>query len=166
VNLLLRVIWILLTASWRGRLKPLDESLVHLIVLPNDLDIHIHMNNGRFLSVMDLGRLDLMARCGLGKLALQQRWIPMVGAATIRYRRPLKLWQRFTLKTNIVFWDDKWFYLTQSFESKGELVATARIKGLLRSQQGNITPHAALIALGYSELPSPPPPADLEHWNP
>lgn len=166
MNLLLRVIWILLTASWRGRLKPLDESLVRLMVLPNDLDIHIHMNNGRFLSVMDLGRLDLMARCGLGKLALQQRWIPMVGAATIRYRRPLKLWQRFTLKTNIVYWDDKWFYLTQSFESKGEVVATARIKGLLRSQQGNIAPQVALVALGFPELPPPPPPADLEHWSP
>ena len=166
MNLLLRVIWILLTASTRGRLQPLDESLVRLIVLPNDLDIHIHMNNGRFLSVMDLGRLDFMARCGLGKLALQQRWIPMVGAATIRYRRPLKLWQRFTLKTKIVYWDDKWFYLTQSFESNGELVATARIKGLLRSQQGNITPQAALVALGYPELSSPSPPADIEHWNP
>lgn len=158
MNLLLRVLYILLTAGRRGRLTPLDESVIVLRVLPNDLDLHAHMNNGRYLSIMDLGRLDLIARCGLGRLALQQHWVPMVGSATICYRRPLKLFQRFTLRTRIVYWDDKWFYLAQQFESDDKIVSSAHIKGLLRGRHGNIAPQTALGLLGFGDVPRPEPP--------
>lgn len=165
MNLLLRVLYVLLTVRLRGALTPLAESVMHLRVLPNDLDIHLHMNNGRYLSVMDLGRLDLMARCGLGRLALRQHWVPMVGGAAIRYRRPLKLLQRFTLRTRIVYWDDKWFYLTQEFEVNAQIVTTARIKGLLRGRGGNIVPQVALSLLGFGELARPDAPTNLESWT-
>ena len=31
-------------------------------VWPNDLDTNAHMNNGRYLTLMDLGRFDLMTQ--------------------------------------------------------------------------------------------------------
>ena len=36
-------------------------------VLPNDLDLLWHMNNGRYLSLMDQGRVDLMVRRACGR---------------------------------------------------------------------------------------------------
>src|SRR6185503_3961101 len=35
------------------------ESNLSLRVWPNDLDLNIHVNNGRYLTLMDLGRMDL-----------------------------------------------------------------------------------------------------------
>lgn len=149
----------------RPRLTPLDESVIDLRVLPNDLDLHAHMNNGRYLSIMDLGRLDLMTRTGLGRVALKQRWIPLVAWASIRYRRPLKVFQRFQLRTRIVYWDIKWFYIEQRFERDGQLIAAARIVGLLRGKEGNITPEQALKTLGHNQLAAPTPPSDLDQWG-
>ena len=64
MNLILRLIFIIVRARYRPRLQPFDISVVHMRVLPNDLDLQLHMNNGRFLSIMDLGRVDLMIRTG------------------------------------------------------------------------------------------------------
>ena len=36
----------------------------------NDLDINFHMNNGRYMTICDLTRVDLFVRSGLGKLML------------------------------------------------------------------------------------------------
>ncbi len=65
MNLFFRLLRLLLTARWRGRLGPLDESVLKLRVWPVDLDVNLHMNNGRYLSVMDLGRVDVILRTGL-----------------------------------------------------------------------------------------------------
>ena len=48
-----------------ARLGPLDESVIHARVLPTDLDLNLHLNNGRALTLMDLGRVDLMLRMGV-----------------------------------------------------------------------------------------------------
>mgnify|MGYP003290859366 CR=1 FL=1 len=36
----------------------LDDSRVCFRVLPNDCDVNLHMNNGRYWTIMDLGRAD------------------------------------------------------------------------------------------------------------
>lgn len=148
-----------LTTWLRARRQPpldvLDESLLPLRVLPNDLDINLHINNGRYLSLMDLGRIDLMTRTGLTALIIRNRWTPLVGAAALRFIRPLSLFARYTLNTRILAWDEKWFYLEQRFLYRGEAVAIAHVKGLIRGRQGNIAPHTLLTALGLERY-SPP----------
>ncbi len=57
------------------------------------------MTNGRYWNIFDLGRLDLILRMGLGRVALREKWAPIVGAGTIQFRRELKPFQRFTLET-------------------------------------------------------------------
>ena len=42
-------------------------------VWPNDLDTNAHMNNGRYLTLMDLGRFDLMTQCGLVGTVLKKK---------------------------------------------------------------------------------------------
>ncbi|MBI5449781.1 MAG: thioesterase family protein [Gammaproteobacteria bacterium] len=156
------------TTWWRARrqppLGPLDESVLPLIVLPNDLDINLHLNNGRYLSLMDLGRVDLMTRCGLTTHIIQQRWMPLVGAATMRYTRSLALFQRYTLHTRIVGWDDKWFFVEQRFMRDGQLIASGRVRGLLRGRNGNIKTRTILEALGHDPV-SPPLPENIDAWQ-
>ena len=161
MNLILRLLWTLLTARWRGPLKPLEESRVGLFVLPTDLDTNLHMNNGRYLSVMDLGRADFVARVGLLRIMLRQRWTPLVATATIRYRRSLQVFDRYELVTRTVCWDEKWIYMEQRFERRGELIAQAYLKVLFRHAGRTLRSREILKALGQ-EMRSPHMPPAIE----
>ena len=140
MNLYLRLFYLLIK-NWRKALiLPLETSVIRMKVLPNDLDINFHMNNGRFLTIMDLGRMDLLKRSGTLNMAMKNKWMPIVGTATIDFLRPLKLWQSYELHTRITHWDEKWFYLEQVFYSRSKIIASGKIKGLLRAKTGNIPP--------------------------
>ncbi len=69
MNLLFRMLLTLFLARRASRLNPLDTASKQMRVLPNDLDVQMHMNNGRYLSIMDLGRLDLIVRLGFWNVA-------------------------------------------------------------------------------------------------
>ena len=140
MNLYFRLFIILFKCRWQKPLQPLDTSIITLHVLLNDLDLNWHMNNGRFLTIMDLGRMDLLKRTGTLDLAIKNKWMPIVGTATIDFQRPLKLWQKYELHSRICGWDEKWIYLEQTFYSNEKVIAIGKIKGLLRGKDGNIPP--------------------------
>lgn len=85
MNLWLRLLLLHLTLARRARIDLLQEVVLDLRVWPTDLDIQRHMNNGRYLSVMDLGRYALMARTGLLGVAAEHRWMPLVRGIDIEY---------------------------------------------------------------------------------
>lgn len=107
MNLWLRAIKVILCALWGRRLAPDQESVINLRCWPNDLDPYLHMNNGRFLTIMDLGRVDLVLRSGLGKVFRQNKWWPVVAAVSIRFKRSIPAMARFQLRTRLVGWDDR-----------------------------------------------------------
>ncbi|MEW6684555.1 MAG: thioesterase family protein [Nitrospirota bacterium] len=153
MNLILRMLRILIAALVGRRIDPLGESFVPFRVWVNDLDTNLHMNNGRYLTIMDLGRLDFIVRTGLGGIMLKRRWRPMVGSAVIRFRRGLAPFERYELKTRVVWWDDKWFWIEQRFERAGALVAIGAVKGLFRQATGNVPTPEVLALLGVRERP-------------
>lgn len=164
MNLYFRVLTVLLQ-YWFGRRRtsPLEPSVLTFHVLPNDLDFNRHMNNGRYLTIMDLGRFDLTLHSGLMREVLRHRWMPVLGGATITFHRPLKPFQRYTLTTRILGWDAKWLYMEQCFDSRGKRIATAMVKGLIRGAEGNVPTAEVLAAVGV-EIPSPPLPEELRRW--
>jgi acyl-CoA thioesterase FadM len=154
MNLLFRLLMILRSAMRRSALGVTDVSVVTLTVLPSDLDLNIHMNNGRYLSLMDLGRVDLMVRAGLWKHARAAGWFPVVAALRIDYRRSLMMFERYDLKSRVIGWDERWFYIEQEFVRGDKLIATATLKTMLRSKDGAVSTHDVLKALGIA-TPSP-----------
>jgi acyl-CoA thioesterase FadM len=163
MNLLGRLFLVVLRALRyrRGQFPPLEEAVLHFTVLPHDLDFNLHMNNARYLGLMDLGRVDLLNRLGLLRLAFRGRWLPALGAVSIRYHRPLFLFQRLTLKTRVAAWDEKWFYVEQRFERAGKPIATAFAKGLIQGPDGNIPTPAILREAGVTADSPPLPPQAL-----
>jgi acyl-CoA thioesterase FadM len=162
--LLLRTLWKGLTLRFRPPLEPLGISVLAFRVWPNDLDVNIHMNNGRFLSVMDLGRFDLTFRTGLGRAMLRNRWQPLVGGVTIRYRRSLDPFERYELHTRLLGWDAKWFFLEQRFLKKGgDLAAEGVVRALFRGKAGNVPVAEVLVQMGY-EGPAIDPPEAIRRW--
>lgn len=120
MNLWLRLLWLLAVARFRRRLKPpFEVSRLWFRVLPNDLDVNLHMNNGRYFTIMDLGRLDLMLRTGLAATARRRRWTPVLSAAKARFRRELRLFQSFRLDTRILWWSESQFVMEHRFVTIG-----------------------------------------------
>ena len=144
MNLFFRLFVIFIESFFRKRLHPLAESVLNLRVLPNDLDLNLHMNNGSYLSLMDLGRLDLLIRTDLAKALVKHRWQPLVGGANIRYKLSLMPFQKYRLHTKVIGWDEKWFYIEQRFERKNRTIAVGLVKALFRGKNRNLTPEQVL----------------------
>lgn len=162
MNLWLRLLWLLWRMRRASRIDPLDEVVLDLRVLPGDLDVLGHMNNGRYLAVMDLGRLALMHRSGLLAAARRRGWMPLVRGIEIEYIRPLVPWQRYRLHTRLLSWDRKWVYIEQRFVSGETLHARAHVRALLRARDGNVATETVLETLGTDRREPPePPPADV-----
>ncbi|HEX4021610.1 MAG TPA: thioesterase family protein [Acidobacteriaceae bacterium] len=139
------------------RLGMLESDRIHLRVWPTDIDFNFHLNNSRFLSYMDYSRVRLAARLGVLDIAMQQRWMPLLGAVHITYRRSLELWAPFTLTTRMLGWDEKWFFMEHVFQGASGVAAIAWVHGLFRDSQGNIPPQKIvdMVAAGMASPPLP-----------
>lgn len=162
--LFFRVALIILKNLFRRRIGFFDESVLHLRVWPTDMDLNFHLNDGRYLSLAGLGRVDLMSRSGLLRNAVRRRWYPVIGAAMIRYRREIKSFENFRLHTRIVGWDPKWFYFEHRFEKDGSVAAIVYVRGVLRTREAAV-PSADVLALIGSTAESPPLPEVVERWR-
>lgn len=85
-------------------------------VTPHDIDM-CHMNNARYLRECDFARFSLYMRNGVFKAVRALKASMVVGATTIRYRRALCIGEGYELRSRIVTWDDKAFFLEQRFVS-------------------------------------------------
>lgn len=163
MNLYFRLL-LLLLRIWRvPRRGLLEESRAAFRVMPNDCDINFHLNNGRYLSFMDLGRVHLMAQSGLLPVILKQGWMPVLTAAEINFIRSIQPLQKFDLVTRLVSWDEKYFYLEQKFEAGGVLCAHAYVKGLFLRKGMKVSNTEVVAVAGYADTP-PPMPEELRLW--
>ena len=105
---------------WRHKASIFSECSTPFRVAPTDLDLNFHMNNGKYLSIMDLGRFDLLLKTKtFYSLALTGHY-PVVVSESIRFKRSLAPFQRFDLVTQIESFDDRDFFITQKFRVKEE----------------------------------------------
>lgn len=169
MNLWIRLLWLLMTAHRRGQLDlPRDASILSFRVWLHDLDISLHMNNGRYLTLMDLGRLDVMVRSGLWREVLRQKWTPIASAVTIRFQRELRPFQKFRLDTRLLCWEAALVVMEQKFvvdggPRDGQIAARALFKGGLydRREKKFIEIAQLMAILGVSET-SPPATPEVE----
>lgn len=133
-------------------------------VWPQDIDLNLHMNNGRYLSVMDYARTHMLARIGLLTPIVRQRWQALVGAVWVTYRRSLPLFSAFEITSRLVCWDERWFYIEQTFTGDEGLSAVAWVKGALRDTRGSLDPQLVLERLAPG-IASPPMPQAIAQWN-
>ena len=119
---------------------------------------------------MDLGRTDLMLRAGITSFLIKAKAAPVLNSVTMRYRRELKPFEKYTLETQILCWDEKWIYMEQRFKfatgkSKGRIAAIGLAKGSLYSKKEKemIAP-AKIASLMKSNPVSPDFPAHVKEW--
>lgn len=160
MNLIWRTLLTLLRARARPRLAPTGTSRVRLTTLPTDLDLLRHMNNGRYLSLIDLGRWDLLVRTGVFGAMRKHGWYAVVSAETITFRKSLTLWQRFDVESRLAGHDDRAVYLEHRVVVGGEIYARVVVRARIVARAGGTVPHEQLFAA----LGRPDDLAPLEDW--
>ena len=113
---------------------------------------------------MDLGRLDMMIRSGSMGTIFKRKWFPVMGAATVRFKRSLHLFEKFTLKTRILGWDEKWVYMEHRIETVEHLAVIAIVKALFREKGRSVPSQELAEAFGH---PGPSPKLEdfIEDWK-
>jgi acyl-CoA thioesterase FadM len=163
--LLFRFLYVIVRSRLRSRVGPLDESVVRFTVLPHDCDLNLHLNAGRFVSFMDIARVELIGRTRLlGKL-LRRGWRPVMGGCVVRYRRSILPFERFDVRTRVVGWDEKWIYVEHVVEKEGEFCAIGHMRTVIRSRTGTVAPKDVLALLKLDALESPALPEFVQQWR-
>jgi len=140
------------TARHRRRLTAAEESRLVFRVLVSDIDFYPELNNGRHLTLMDMGRLDLAIRTGIFDLLRPNRWGLVVAGASVRYRHRLPLFSRFVLSTQIVGRDRLWFYFHQKTIHRGMICSAALVRAGLTSRDGVVPTDDVMDAVGDASV--------------
>ena len=91
-----------------------DVHVSYHMCMPWDLDPWIELNNGRTLTLYDLGRIPLAARSGLLNVLKERRWGMTMAGACVRYRRRIRMFERIEMRSRALCWDDRFIYIEQS----------------------------------------------------
>lgn len=140
-----------------------DEVRTPMRAWLTDIDINRHINNGRYLTLMDFARLDHSLRTGMMKELIKRKWWPIMGGATVTFRRELKPLAAFEITTRLLYWDEKWLYGEHRFEKDGHVHTQAYAKAVIKRGRETIPP-AELMRLFGHEGPSPAAPEGLRRW--
>lgn len=154
-------------AMWRVRkAAPLGLFDTHHsthICWPWDLDPWRELNNGRTLTLFDLGRVPAFRRTGMIAVARARRWQPAVAGVSVRYRRRVRAFDRLQMVSRLVGWDARYWYVEQSMWRAGECTTHMLLRGAMTGAQGVVPPAEMAAALGQSEE-SPPLPDWISAW--
>lgn len=127
----------------------LATTRVDLRVWPNDLDLNLHVNNGRYLALADIGRIDWFVRTGVLEVARTQKAFPVIGDAIAKFRRDLKLFQAFEIRTRLIGWDRKWGFLEHRFVRDDRVIGVVAIRGVFKGPKGPVDPELLLAGLAH-----------------
>ena len=106
-----------------------DTHVGHHLCWPIDIDLWMELNNGRTLTLFDLGRVVLFLRNGIHAKMRAQGWVGTVAGSSVRYRRRVQMFDRLEMRSRLIGWDAKFLYSEQAMFRGGECTS----HGLFRS---------------------------------
>ncbi|GGG72099.1 thioeseterase [Salipiger pallidus] len=127
---------------------------------PWDIDLWMELNNGRTLTLFDLGRVPLGRRAGLIGTLRHRRWGLTVAGSVVRYRRRIRPFETIEMRSRMLGWDRRFLYIEQTMWKRGgecanQLVLRAAVTG----PGGIVPPRDVLEAMGHDITPP-----DLPDW--
>lgn len=153
--------------AWGARSAPpigfLDEHVSTHHCWPWDLDPWIELNNGRTLTLYDLGRVPMALRTGLVPVLRARGWGMTVAGSSLRYRRRVRAFDRITMRSRGLGWDARFFYFEQGMWVRGECTSHMLLRSAVTSASGIVPPAQVAAALGRSGG-SPPLPDWVAAW--
>lgn len=159
-----RMLPALARALTQPRVHPDAPMSARMRVMPHDLDANLHLNNGRYLQWADVNRMEWVVRTGILRAVLKQGWKPVLGAATVQFRRELKLWDEAKVSTRLVGWDDRWIFLEHRIDNaEGRPAALVLARAGFRYGNGWVKTPDVFAVLPH-ELPPRQLPVHVATW--
>ncbi len=160
-----RLLWQLRRARALPPLPLLGTHESRHICWPWDLDVFGELNNGRTLTLYDLGRIPWFGRIGLDRVLRREGWQVAVVGASVRWRRRVHAMERLSMKTRALGWDERFLYSEQSlWKADGECASHILIRAAVSDRSGIMPSGRVLAALGHPE-PSPELPPWVREWT-
>lgn len=153
---LVRLLSTSVKARFAARISIFDVCETRFRCRPWDLDMFMEVNNGRLLTLYDLGRFDLAIRSGLANVLLKNCWGLVVAGSSVRYRRRVRAFDKVTMRTQVVGQDEKWTYITQSIWVKGHPCSSILLRTGVTADGKAIPTHNIAAAMGTEKLQSMP----------
>ncbi len=159
---LLRVAVVLLRELFKPRIQPTDTHEMNFRAWPWSCDFNMHVNNAQYLYFMEFGRWAFTLRSGLLRRVYAQKVQLLVAGCSLLYRRPIMMFRRFTVRTQVVAADERWFYFVQELvDHRGQVATRAVLRGMARNRDGVMN---AERAFGTSAFPSPEDSSELQSF--
>lgn len=136
-------------ARRQPRLGIFEPHVSRHLCLPWDIDPWRELNNGRTLTLYDLGRIPLGERTGLHRVLMANRWGMTVAGSSVRYRRRIRVFDRFDMVSRLLGWDARFLYIDQSMWRGGECTSQVLIRSAVTSGAGIVPPAQVAAALGH-----------------
>jgi len=150
---LLRYVKVFLRLGGRPKVDLRDGSTITFRVWPNDLDLNGHLTNSRYFALMDAARYDMVIRSGTWDVWRRNGWFPVVASQRIRFRKSLRPWAKYVIRTRMLGVDGHDLYIAQSFERDGEVCAEATIRAAILSKAGRVSTQDLMAASGWTGAP-------------
>ncbi len=151
------------TARSAAPLPALGTHVSYHRCWPQDLDLFMEMNNGRILTMLDLGRTTLAYRAGLLGALRQKRWGLTMAGVSVRYRKRIRPFVKFRTVSKAVGWDHRFMYLDQSIWIGDECAVQALYRSAATDKNGLIPPERVFEVMGFDE-PQPQLPDWVQAW--
>ncbi len=136
-----------------------DTHVSHHMCWPWDLDPWVELNNGRTLTLFDLGRLPLGHRTGIHAVLKAKGWGMTVAGSSVRYRRRVTMLSRLVTHSRCLGWDARFLYTEQSMWKGEECTSQVLIRSAIVSKAGMVPPVELARAAG-----APPDSPELPDW--
>ena len=136
------------------RAGPLPLEGVHVSrhrCWPWDLDPWRELNNGRTLTLYDLGRVPLVLRIGLVPALRARGWGITVAGSSVRYRRRVRAFQRVEMRSRLVGRDPRFLYVHQAMFREGEALSGALFRAAVTGPDGIVATDRVAEALGRGD---------------
>ncbi|MEL6409776.1 MAG: acyl-CoA thioesterase [Pseudomonadota bacterium] len=160
----IRMLWQMYKHRKAGPLEPLGTNVSHHYCLPWDIDIWMELNNGRTLTIFDLGRVPMAVRVGLIEVMRKNRWSLAVAGASVRYRRRIRMFEKIEMRTRMAYWDEKFIYMEQSMWKKdGECACHAVLRIAATSKDGIVPPQKVVDSMA-ADIQNPELPQWISTW--
>ncbi len=157
---LIKEVW---KASRQPALGLFDTHLSHHICWPWDIDPWMELNNGRTLTLYDLGRVPLSIRTGFRRAVAGKGWGLAVAGSTIRYRKRVRAFDRVEIRSRCLGWDTRFLYMEQSMWRGADCTSHMLLRSAITSRAGIVNPAEAVRAVGHAG-DSPALPAWAKAW--
>jgi acyl-CoA thioesterase FadM len=159
-----RMLWQLYKHRNDGPLGFLDTHESEHYCLPWDLDLWMELNNGRTLTLYDLGRVPLGRRNGLAAAVRRRGWTLTVAGSSVRYRQRITAFEKIRMRSRSLGWDARFIYSEQSmWKMNGDCAGHVLIRTAVPGPAGIISPIEVAKEMGITD-PSPALPDWVAAW--